>query len=239
MNLKCVRAVFKIVGYARAVRRQLLGLANRNEARAQSVGHGGSKNETAGLNPQNHIDTQIPALILQAIDDASQALFVFEKRGDVIKENPGFGKIGDLTNELFEVIHALDNWGNRSLRAKGTQLLHGSFLRFNPAYFGHPRTLMEKGFQAIQLIGCSGSVDLNPSVVFVSCPATHADPECVLLDEVSEPDSLYASRDKPAARFGHRSFQSADPWGLVEAELFMTSSIASRKLLTVKGLAIR
>jgi NAD(P)H-hydrate repair Nnr-like enzyme with NAD(P)H-hydrate epimerase domain len=37
-------------------------------------------------------------------DGAAQAAGVFQKRGDVVEENAGFGKIGDFANEFFQVI---------------------------------------------------------------------------------------------------------------------------------------
>jgi hypothetical protein len=80
-----------------------------------------------------------------------------------------------------------------SLRAKGTQLLHASFLLFNSPYLGKARPLVEKYRQPIQLIGCACRVNLHPAIVVIADPAVNADLARVLLDERAKSDTLHAS----------------------------------------------
>jgi hypothetical protein len=126
-------------------------------------------------------------MILQTIDDAAQPLFVFEQSRDVIKKDPRFGEIGDFANQLFELIQ---NW---LLRAKGTQLLHGSFLLFNPANLGHARAPVQKRRQFPQLIGSADRVNLDPAIVFIANPAAHPNIVRILRDEPAEPDTLHST----------------------------------------------
>jgi hypothetical protein len=125
---------------------------------------------------------------------------------------------------------------NRLLRAKGIQLLHGSFLLFNSANLGHSGTLVKKCRQLLQLVRSADGVNLYPAIILISNPT--ADPEIVriLRDEPAEPDALHSSRHKPSPRL---KFQRADSLGRPGLGPFTTASIACRKLWTVKGLGIR
>jgi hypothetical protein len=158
-------------------------------------------------------------LILQAIDDAAQALFVLQQSRDVVKKNPRFGKVGDFANELFEVIQKL-------LRAKGTQLLHGSFPLFNPANLGHAGSQTEKRRQFPQLGGRAGRVDLDAAVVFVTNPAANADISGALFDEPAESNTLDSPGDEPSPRLNPSVLQWADSAWRADSESWSTRWIA-------------
>jgi hypothetical protein len=130
----------------------------------------------------------------------------------------------------------MESW---SLRAKGTQLLHGGFLLFNSAYLSQARPLVQKCRKFSQLIGSAGRVDLNPAVIFVADPAAHPDKARVPLDKEAKSNALNTPRNKPAARFDVWPFQRAVSPRRADSESLIISSIASRKLFAVKGLEIR
>ena len=44
-------------------------------------------------------------MVLQPVDDASQAGFILDERGDVVEENAGLGKVGHLADERLEICH--------------------------------------------------------------------------------------------------------------------------------------
>ena len=199
-----------------------------------SICQGGGEDKTSRLDSQHDIDAHVRVLTLQPVNHAAQTPLVFQERCYVIKEDPRLGEVRDFTDELFEMIQKA--W---SLRAKGTQLLHGSFLLFNPTHLGHARSLVQKGRQLTQLIGSTSSVDLDPAVVFIADPAPYPDQARVLLDEITKPDALDPPGDKPSARLDCPRFQLAGSWRPAGSESLMIASIAERKFLTVKGFEMR
>jgi hypothetical protein len=89
---------------------------------------------------------------------------------------------------MFEVIQR-----GRSLRAKGTQLLHGSFLLFNPAHLCRTGSPVQKCCQLIELIGRTGGVNLYPAIVLITDPASYTNITGVRLDEPAISHSLHAA----------------------------------------------
>lgn len=78
-------------------------------------------------------------------------------------------------------------------------MLHGSFLLFNCAHFGHARTSIKQRREPIELFGVADGVDLHAPVVFVAHPAAQAEFVRALLDEPAESDTLYPAGNKPPA----------------------------------------
>src|SRR3954469_8847755 len=105
VHLERVRSVLEIVGRAHARRRQLAGFAHRREAGANPIGDGGAENEAPALYPDHEIDALILERDRETVDRGAQAGGVLEQRRDVVEEDARFGKIGDVANLGFELIH--------------------------------------------------------------------------------------------------------------------------------------
>jgi hypothetical protein len=78
-------------------------------------------------------------------------------------------------------------------------LLHGCFLLFNPADFGHPWTLAQEAGEFVQLVSGTRCIDLHPAIVLVADPTPETDKRSVILNEPAESDTLHATGNKPAA----------------------------------------
>ena len=46
----------------------------------------------------------VDVVLGQRVDEAGKAKLVFEQRGDVVKQNAGFGEVGNFADELLEVV---------------------------------------------------------------------------------------------------------------------------------------
>src|SRR5262245_12765621 len=103
MDLEAVGAVLELVGAANGARRQLAGLSHRRESGADAIGDHRSKNEAAALDADDEIDALILERQRETVDGRVKTIRILEERGDVVEENPGFRKIGNVPNLCFEV----------------------------------------------------------------------------------------------------------------------------------------
>ena len=153
-----------------AIGGQFLRLADGHEPRAERISERGRENEAARFDPDHHIDRRALVLGLERVDGSLKSCFIFEKRGDVVEKDSGFGEVRNFADELFESVQ-------KSLCLTGlkrTQLLHGGFVLFNSAYVGRAGSLVQPGGEAVQLVRRADGVNLHPAVVFIANPAGKA-----------------------------------------------------------------
>src|SRR6267142_1803824 len=106
VNFERVRAVLQRVGNAGGLGGELLWLANGNEAGAEPVGQGGGENEAARLDSRDDINRVALVVLAETVDEEMESLLVFQKRGQVVKENPRLGVIGHFADQLLQVVHS-------------------------------------------------------------------------------------------------------------------------------------
>src|SRR6266478_4788247 len=106
MNFEGVRAVLQRVGNAGGLGGELLWLANGNKAGAEPIGQSGGENEAARLDSRNDINRVTLVVFAEAVDEEMESLFVFQKRGQVVKENPRLRVIGHFADQLLQVVHS-------------------------------------------------------------------------------------------------------------------------------------
>src|SRR6185312_1056242 len=104
VHLERVAAVFELICDLCGLRWQLLRLTNRHESGVEAVGERGTENEASRLDSQNEINIFLHVVCGERIDQSGKADLVFEQRGDVVKEDSWFGKIGNFANQLLEMI---------------------------------------------------------------------------------------------------------------------------------------
>ncbi len=88
-----------------AFRRQLLRLAHRHEAGAQSIRQSGSEDEAARFDADYRIDFRVLVVGLETVDDSAQPGRILQQRGDVVEENARLGEIGNFANKGFQGFH--------------------------------------------------------------------------------------------------------------------------------------
>src|SRR6266478_3966515 len=98
VNFERVRAVLERVGNAGGFGGKLLRLANGNKAGAEPIGQSGGENEAARLDSGDDINRVTLVVLAEAVDKEMESLFVFQKRGQVVKENPGLRVIGHFAD---------------------------------------------------------------------------------------------------------------------------------------------
>ncbi len=72
-------------------------------------------------------------------------------------------------------------------------MLHGGFLLFNSAYFGHARSFIQIGRKLIELVSSADRIDVHTTVVFVAHPPAYTDRGRVFFYKPAEPDALHAA----------------------------------------------
>src|SRR6266702_3981820 len=113
VNLQRVGAVLQVVADARGLRRQLLGLAYRHEARVQPVRQRRAEDEPARLDTEHQVDLLADVVRRQRVGQLCEALLVLQQRGDVVEQNARLGKIRNgadkvlqrFTVDLFPQLH--------------------------------------------------------------------------------------------------------------------------------------
>ena len=221
MNLQRVAPVLQRVIVPFAWRRKLARFTHRNKSRIQAVCQRRGKNKAARLHPQHQIDILRDVMLGKFVDERGESGFIFQQCGDVVKENPLLGKIGNLANELLQMIgvqgrgfrHLPRSFENKisqlQLRnlpgpfdPEGTQALRRSGLRnFNGIDAGCPRPLPQAAVQTAQLIASSLGQHFHAAIVIVAHPARNAEHVRFPLHKPAEPDPLHAPAHDVPLRF--------------------------------------
>ena len=80
------------------------GLRTGTKPAPNAYASAGAKMKPRASIPEHDIHTHTRILILQAIDDAAQAVLILQQRRDVVKKYPGFGEVGNFADQLFEML---------------------------------------------------------------------------------------------------------------------------------------
>jgi hypothetical protein len=88
-----------------------------------------------------------------------------------------------------------------SIHSKGTQLLHGRFVLFNSAHFGHGRSKVEISGEFIKVFGRADGVYLHGTVRFITDPSGQAQFGSFCGHKVTESDAMHTSGYHPASGF--------------------------------------
>src|SRR2546426_7696742 len=99
-----VGTVLQIILDLEDVGRQLAWSPDRHEAGVELMRQRRGQDKPARLDADDLGHVAVPVQRSEVSDDAAERYAVLEQRRDVIEQDPGFGEIRNLTNELF-VIH--------------------------------------------------------------------------------------------------------------------------------------
>jgi hypothetical protein len=72
---------------------------------ADAIRHGRPDDEPAALDPDNDLDGSIVERQRHRVDGSSETRRLLQERRDVVEENSGLRKIGNVANLCFEVVH--------------------------------------------------------------------------------------------------------------------------------------
>ena len=62
------------------------------------------EDKAACFDADDHVYLNAVVVALQGVDGAFKSLLIFEKRGDVVEKDTGFGEVRNLAYQLFECI---------------------------------------------------------------------------------------------------------------------------------------
>lgn len=79
-------------------------------------------------------------------------------------------------------------------------MLHFRLELFKPSHNSHERALMQSGGKCVQLLRRAHRVSLHAAIVQVPDPASHPDSPRLVLDEVTETNTLHPAGNQPASR---------------------------------------
>ena len=100
MHLHAVRAVLQAVVQAARLPWQLALFPHRHKPGAQLLGDHGAKDEAARFGPGDHVNMQVAERLGQIFDGEGETGGVGQQRGDVLEDDAGLGKVGDVANEV-------------------------------------------------------------------------------------------------------------------------------------------
>ena len=103
VDFQRVGTVLQVVSHAGDGRRELAGLADRDEAGVEPVGESGAKDEAASLDAEDEVDLLFDVVSSESVNEFGEAGLVFEQRGDVVEEDARLGKIGYGAHKGFEL----------------------------------------------------------------------------------------------------------------------------------------
>src|SRR6185437_15588511 len=103
MHLQRGAAVLKLVFLDDRAEWQLPGLPRNGQPHPKTVGDRRTDDKSARLDPEHLIDLAKPWLG-DLIDDRRKSTGITDERGDVAEQNPWFGKIRNIANQLLEFV---------------------------------------------------------------------------------------------------------------------------------------
>ena len=101
MNLQLVGAILEGIALRVDFSRQLSGLAGRNEARSQAIGHRRADEEPSRLRSHDLRDTLAKKVLRHGIDACGEAPLVGNEWRDVLEDDSGFGIVRDVYDEVL------------------------------------------------------------------------------------------------------------------------------------------
>src|SRR5215217_7541063 len=84
---------------------QLAGLADGHEAGPEVVGDRRGQDEPAGLDPDHLVDVAPAEMDDRVVDHRGEGDLVGQQRGDVLKDDPRLGEIGDVADAVPDALH--------------------------------------------------------------------------------------------------------------------------------------
>src|SRR3970282_1520499 len=98
-----VGAVLQFVGLLDARSRQLAGLADRYEPRAQTLCHRAAQDEATALDADDQVNGLIGVRRREPVDRGLEPLRLAEERRDVVEEDACLREVWNVSDVLFEV----------------------------------------------------------------------------------------------------------------------------------------
>src|SRR5438445_554532 len=105
VDLERVGAIFKRIRLPHGRERQLAGLSDRSEARADSIRDRRAENEPAALDADDDVDPLILKWERKAVDGRAESCRLLQQRRDVVEQDSSLRKIWYVTNLCFEMVH--------------------------------------------------------------------------------------------------------------------------------------
>jgi chaperonin GroES len=102
VDFQRVVAVFEGIGAGLAVVGQLAGFADRDEPGVQRLGDGNAEDEPARLGSDDQIDMLLSVRVRHELDGEGKAGSIGEQRRDVLEDDAGLGKVGNLTDQWLK-----------------------------------------------------------------------------------------------------------------------------------------
>src|SRR6266851_4206138 len=119
MHFERRAAAFEVVTLIDDAKGQLARFAHDRQPHAEAIGDRCAENESPRFDSQHHVDLAEPRL-RDLVDDRREATRLADKRRDVLKRIPGFGKSGIsrisfLISSLVISIYAAARYQERSI----------------------------------------------------------------------------------------------------------------------------
>jgi hypothetical protein len=127
MHLQSIFTVFEFVAERVHGIRKFAWFANWNEGCVKTQCQGGCKDETASFRGNDDIDFFVGIMRSKTIDGSLESLWGGEQRGDVFKQDTGFGKIGYVANKALQVNHGERFLPNMCYQAASLSRVSGKY----------------------------------------------------------------------------------------------------------------
>src|ERR1019366_8428938 len=101
MDFEGVGSVLQVVAHAGGLCRQLLRLAHGNESSVQAVRQHRAKDEAARLDAEDQVDLLADVVGRERVDHLRESALVLQQGGDVVEQNPRFGKVRHGAHKFF------------------------------------------------------------------------------------------------------------------------------------------
>src|SRR5215472_1669967 len=104
VDFKTVAAVLEVVFHFHRGRGKLSRLAHWYEAGIQPIRQRRTKDESTRFHPEDQVDLLANVVFRKKIDELRESGFIFQQRGDVVKENSLFREIRYFANQLLQLV---------------------------------------------------------------------------------------------------------------------------------------
>ena len=205
VDFQDVGAVLEIVFDTLGLGRKLPGLPNRHETGAESVRQRWSENESPGLHPDDRVDALRFGTdhLGETVDGGTQPVRVLEKGRDVIEQDARLRKVGNLADQLLQVVHGrsllLISWnGVKTLASGWDERMLGDVVDASDT-----RTPSELVAEFIEVGGLSLSNGFDRTVGHVPDGADDSMSRRSLTREIAKPDALDTSGNDELASGDH------------------------------------
>jgi hypothetical protein len=144
MHLHFGVAIFQRVGGTLGFERQLSFFSDRHKPDPERVGNGRTEEKTPRIDTDYFVDRQLPAALKKKLDRFPEEIPVDQNRGDILKDDPVFGKIGHVANARAETLDRISSHGRRLAAAAESSIRSqtparrlnnaAGWMRFVPAF---------------------------------------------------------------------------------------------------------